>query len=192
VVLLFLDLIRTPGTKTPSEGERVLDGGLRGGNSSAGGLKDRKITESLFIASLHFNDADLLRRRWIPALLELLEQCEKGKVYISILESGSWDDTKEALRELDEELGRLGVDRRIFLEDKTREDELEGRPKGGRDGKGEEGWIWVNKRKAWERRRIPFLAGMRNKVMEPLAEAAKQSRRFDKVIWLNDVIWTVS
>jgi len=32
-------------------------------------------------------------------------------VYISIIESGSWDDTKGALGELDKELGELGVEK---------------------------------------------------------------------------------
>jgi hypothetical protein len=46
-----------------------------------------------------------------------------------------------------------------------------------------------------EMRRIPYLAAARNRAMVPLRELAgregEQRRVFDKVVWLNDVIFSV-
>jgi hypothetical protein len=150
------------------------------------------ITERIYIASLAWNDEEILREYWIPALLDLASHCEKGNIYVSILESGSWDGTKDALRGLDTELEKLGVERSVVLRDKTHEDEINRVP-----AEVEKGWIWSTRGKM-EMRRLPFLASTRNAAMEKLGELAVRgdaeggSRTFDKVLWLNgDVIFRV-
>jgi hypothetical protein len=112
-------------------------------------------------------------------------------IYISILESGSYDGSKVALRELDAKLEELGVDRSIELLSTTHEEEIERTP-----GPYTEGWISTRRGKK-ELRRIPYLAGIRNRVMDKLnlladGKAGHGKRTFDKILWLNDVIFTVS
>ena len=121
-----------------------------------------------------------------------MSHCEKGNIYVSILESRSWDGTKDALRGLDTELERLGVVRSVVLSDKTHEDEINHVPT-----EGEKGWIWST-RGQMEMRRLPFLASTRNAAMEKLRELSVRSdaeggpKTFDKVLWLNgDVIFRV-
>ena len=57
---------------------------------------------------------------------------------------------------------------------------------------GREGWIFTGRgEKGWEVRRIPYLARLRNRAMEPLLEMSP-GRVFDRVLWINDVVFTVS
>jgi len=146
--------------------------------------------ERIFIASMHWNNELIIRSHWTPAVLDLVRHFGAENVYVSIVESGSWDDTKGALRELDRELDRLGVERSIEMLETTHEDEIERIP-----GPLEEGWIWTSRGKK-ELRRIPYLAGIRNQVMGKLKALAERTegrgkRSFDKILWLNDVIFTV-
>lgn len=132
----------------------------------------------------------IIRSHWNAAVLDLVRHFGADNVYISITESGSWDDTKGALRELDLELEKLGVERSVELHESTHKDEMERIP-----GLYEEGWIWTS-RGRMELRRIPYLAKIRNGVMEKLKQLAERTdghgkRSFDKILWLNDVIFTV-
>lgn len=58
----------------------------------------------------------------------------------------------------------------------------------------EEGWIWTSRGRK-NLRRIPYLAGIWNKVMDKLKQLTertdRQHQRFDKILWLNDVIFTL-
>ena len=148
--------------------------------------------ERIFIASMHWNNELIIRSHWSAAVLDLVKYYGPENVYISIEESGSWDDTKGALRQLESELEKLNVPRSITLSDRTHKDDCERIP-----DEGEEGWIRTGREREMELRRIPYLAGIRNKVMERLRSLAEgkdgQPRRtFDKVLWLNDVAFTVS
>ncbi|KXH67357.1 hypothetical protein CSAL01_10696, partial [Colletotrichum salicis] len=64
--------------------------------------------ERVYIAGMHYNDASLVRTHWNKAVLDLVEALGRDNVYVSVYESGSWDDTKAALRELDGVLGKRG------------------------------------------------------------------------------------
>lgn len=144
-------------------------------------------TERIFIASMHWNNERILRSHWNAAVLDLARYYGPENVYVSISESGSWDGTKDAIRELDRELGNLGVERTIVMHETTHADEMAGTPGPG--------WIWT-KRGKQEIRRIPYLAGIRNEVMEPLRRLAQskngeKGRYFDKILWLNDVVFKV-
>lgn len=147
--------------------------------------------DRIFIASMHWNNELILRSHWSAALLDLVRHLGVDNVYISIVESGSWDNTKGALRDLDVELEKLGVERSIELLNITHKDEVERVPDPD-----EEGWIQTNRTRK-ELRRIPYLAKLRNRVMDKLKKLADKrdgqgKRSFDKILWLNDVIFTVS
>lgn len=147
--------------------------------------------ERIFIGSMHWNNEKIIRSHWGAAVLDLVRYFGVENVYISIVESGSWDDTKGALRELDAELEKLGVERSIELLETTHTDQVTRIPEPN-----EEGWVWTSRGKM-EMRRIPYLAKVRNRVMEKLKHLAEttdgqERRSFDKVLWLNDVIFTVS
>ena len=142
-----------------------------------------KSPEKIFIASIHWNNEAVIRTNWTFSLLSLCKERGPKNVFISLYESGSWDDTKGALRELDEQLEKLGVDRQVILSDRTHKDELEA-PMG-------DGWIETSRGRK-ELRRVPYLADLRNKAMAPLGQMSKADRRrFGKILWINDVVFTV-
>ncbi|KAL8753005.1 MAG: hypothetical protein Q9199_005353 [Rusavskia elegans] len=137
--------------------------------------------ERIFIASIHWNNEAILRSHWNQAVLQLVEHFGPENVYVSILESGSWDDSKGALRLLDGELGKRGIDRTIILDETTHANEIGGTP-------GNSGWIDTARGKK-ELRRIPYLSRLRNRSLEPLVELADQGIKFDKLLFLNDVVF---
>jgi hypothetical protein len=136
----------------------------------------------VFIASLHWNNEAILRSHWNDGVIKLAEALGPANVFVSVQESGSWDDSKAALRELDERLGELGVPRRILLDERTHEQDVASKP-------GEEGWIMTSRGKK-ELRRIPYLAKLRNLTLKPLKELQKNGTTFDKVLFLGDVVFT--
>jgi hypothetical protein len=144
--------------------------------------------EKIYIASLHWNGAQLIHQYWAPAVLDLVRHFGKDNVYVSVLAGGSLDHAEGPLRELDWELEKLGVERNIEIREQTHADEVNRVPE-----EGETGWIETRRGKK-ELRRIPYLAGLRNRAMEKLQELAERKdnkRRFDKILWLNDVIFNV-
>lgn len=138
--------------------------------------------QKVFIASIHWNNARILRSNWNRAVLDLVGFFGAQNVYISIYESGSWDESKDALRALDGGLGELGVQRTIILNETTHADEMR-QPMA-------EGWI-ETPRGTKELRRIPYLSKLRNLSLKPLSELAVEGRKFDKVLFLNDVVFNV-
>ena len=81
--------------------------------------------EKIFIASIHWTDEAVLRGHWAPAVAELARDIGPANVFVSIHESGSFDDTKGVLQLLDTDLEQSGVRRRIVLDDTTHKDEVE-------------------------------------------------------------------
>jgi hypothetical protein len=144
--------------------------------------------QKIFIASIHRNSERILRTHWNEAVINLTKHLGVKNVFVSVHESGSQDDTKGALRDLDFELKELGVHRSIELDKSLEEQvaEIMTRPETE-----EEGWILTPRGKI-ELRRIPYLAKLRNKVMEKLDVEAALGRQYDIVLWLNDVVFTVS
>lgn len=140
--------------------------------------------QRIFIASIHWNNEKILRDYWISAVLALAKELGPENVFVSIQESGSWDDSKGALRLLNHSLAEIGVPSKIVLDKTTHLDEISKVP----DAKG---WIETPRGKT-ELRRIPYLARLRNQVLQPLYEAQNTARRFDKILFLNDVVFRVS
>ena len=138
--------------------------------------------QKVFIASIHWNNEPILRSNWSAAVLELVDYFGPGNVYVSIYESGSWDNSKEVLRVLESDLERKGVQRTVKLSETTHADELKQPPT--------DGWIQTPRGKK-ELRRIPYLSKLRNLALEPL-NSLGDGMKFDKVLFLNDVVFTVS
>ena len=138
--------------------------------------------ERIYIASMHWNNEAILRSHWNDAIIQVAKTWGPDNVFVGVFESGSWDNTKGVLEQLDNELDRLGVRRNITLSDTTHQDEISAPLK--------EGWIDTPRNKK-ELRRIPYLARLRNLTLKPLEDLMRQGITFDKVLFLNDVIFTV-
>ncbi|AEO60904.1 glycosyltransferase family 69 protein [Thermothelomyces thermophilus ATCC 42464] len=138
----------------------------------------------VYIASLHWNNEDILRSEWNKAVLDLVKTFGANNVFVSVYESGSWDDTKGALRELDKELETMGVARKIILDQETHKDLITQPP-------ADEGWITIPDGTRMPRR-IPYLSKLRNLSLRPLLELAENGTTFDQVLFLGDVVFTVS
>lgn len=139
--------------------------------------------ERIYIASINWNSEPILRSHLSQAIVELAWKLGPDNVFISVYESGSYDNTKGALLELDAELERRRIPRSITLSPVTHEDEIAAPP-------GDEGWIVTPKGKT-ELRRIPYLSRIRDLSLEPLHELARQGITFDKILFINDVVFTV-
>lgn len=139
--------------------------------------------ERIYIASLHWNDEKILRDYWSDSVLALAKAIGRDNVYVSIYESGSWDKTKDVLRDLDKSLGDIGVKRNITFSNITHAEEISQMPKSG--------WVYTVDGKK-EMRRIPYLSRIRNLSLEPLETLAMQGQHFDKVLFLNDVIFSTN
>ncbi|KAK4144577.1 glycosyltransferase [Dichotomopilus funicola] len=138
----------------------------------------------IFIASLHWNNEKILRSDWNRGVMELVRAFGAANVFVSVYESGSWDNSKGALRELDADLEKAGVARKIILEDETHKDLIEGASE-------QEGWIKTADGRTMPRR-IPYLSRLRNLSLQPLVELAENGTTFDQVLFLGDVVFSVS
>ncbi|KAF2132012.1 glycosyltransferase family 69 protein [Dothidotthia symphoricarpi CBS 119687] len=139
-------------------------------------------SKRIYIAAQHWNSERLLREHWNAALFALVQELGIENVFVAIYESGSYDDTKVALRELDSRLEDLHVDRDITLSPVSHADEITKLPT-------EHGWINTTDGQT-ELRRIPFLASTRNHVFRPLEALTARGVRFDTILFLNDVVFT--
>ncbi|KAK0643206.1 cryptococcal mannosyltransferase 1-domain-containing protein [Cercophora newfieldiana] len=142
----------------------------------------------VFIASLHWNNANILRSDWNKGVVDLVKTFGPENVFVSVYESGSWDDSKDALRELDRELDKTGVGKKITMDDITHEELIKSTPN-------KEGWITVPSGELAGKmapRRIPYLSRLRNLTLQPLLELAKNGTTFDYVLFLGDVVFDVS
>jgi hypothetical protein len=138
----------------------------------------------VFIASLHWNNEKILQR-WSAELLKLVEVLGRENVFVSIFESGSWDASKTLLQSLDHDLESMGVARNITMGETTHEEFAAQRLDG------EEGWVKTWKGKE-QMRRIPYLARLRNQGLSELRSLVEQGERFGKVLFLGDVVFSVS
>ena len=137
-----------------------------------------KNTDRVFISALAWNNEDVLREYWSANLIALCRALGPLRVYVSIYESGSYyDDTRGALQELSANLKRNGVDNSIIT-DETNHQEVKDDMITTPDGE-------------HMPRRIPYLARLRNKSLQPLKELIETGRAFDKILFLNDVVFSV-
>lgn len=136
-------------------------------------------TKRIYIAAQHYNSARLLREHWNEALYNLVKELGVENVFVSIYESGSYDETQDALRELDANLEVLQVKKEVLLSPLTHREEIDAQPT-------DHGWI-DTPAGVHALRRIPFLSSIRNKVFEPFDRLVAQGEHFDTILFLNDV-----
>ncbi|KAI1847411.1 hypothetical protein JX265_005528 [Neoarthrinium moseri] len=143
---------------------------------------------SVFIVSVHRNTEVIQRASWNEAVLSLVDYLGPENVHISAVESGSQEGTKDALIELQAGLDARGASNEISLGMTVWEqlDEIDTRPPPNAR---EPGWIWNAAEDQFEMRRIPYLSRVRNQAIAPLRRLEREGRRFDKVLWLNDVVF---
>ncbi|KAF4428039.1 hypothetical protein CGCF415_v008198 [Colletotrichum fructicola] len=147
-------------------------------------------TQKVYIAGMHYNDGALIKEHWNAAVLGLVDALGRGNVFLSVYESGSWDESKVWLRQLDDELFKRGVRRNVVLDERTHLQEVEeGEKDDGGGGVTKEGWIMTPRGKR-EMRRIPFLARLRNLTLRDLWRLTDEGEVFDTVLFLNDVVFT--
>lgn len=174
---------KTEGVVSSSKNDQSPDNGQGQAN---GGEDDeeKERAERVFIASTHWNSEAVLRSHWNAAVVELVQSLGAENVYVSIYESGSWDDTKGSLRELDAALARLNVPHKVVLSEVTHQDEMSQPPAST-------GWIDTARGRR-ELRRIPFLSEQRNRSLQPLFDIESlNGETFDKILFLNDVVFKV-
>ncbi|KAK4099725.1 glycosyltransferase family 69 protein [Parathielavia hyrcaniae] len=138
----------------------------------------------IFIASLHWNNEEVLRSDWNKGVVDLARSLGPENVFVSVYESGSWDNSTGALRELDRELEKMGVGTKIVLDEETHQDLIAKPPQ-------EEGWIDAPAYGRKMPRRIPYLSRLRNISLQPLRELAMNGTMFDHVLFLGDVVFSV-
>ena len=98
---------------------------------------------------------------WSDSIIKAIHYFGADNVFVSILESGSDDQSSVLLQQLNDRLGAMDVQRRILTQDRaiTKPDDM------------------------GEIERIHFLSALRNRVLEPLVE----NGGYDKVIFSNDI-----
>jgi Cryptococcal mannosyltransferase 1 len=133
------------------------------------------------IASLLKDNEEILKAGWSDAVVNLTRALGPENVWISIHESGSRDGTKNELQSLHLRLMELGAGHEINMAD-VGEDMHDMMPRGG------PGWLNVKGERVM--RRIPWLAELRNLNLEPLRELKTKKIVFDKMLFLNDIIFT--
>lgn len=139
--------------------------------------------QKIFIVGIHWNNEHILWNHWIPALVALAKDIGPEDVFVSIYESGSYDNTKAVLRVLDQALEENGIPRRVILDETTHADEVSKPPS-------DSGWLEIPNGTT-QLRRISYLAKSRNIAMQPLYELQDANVVFDKILFLNDVVFTV-
>jgi Cryptococcal mannosyltransferase 1 len=135
----------------------------------------------VFIASLLKDNEAILKGGWSDAIINLTRALGPDNVWVSIHESGSRDATKKELQALELSLKELGAGHKINMAD-VGEDMHAMIPEDG------PGWINVNGQRML--RRIPWLAKLRNMNIGPLMELGTKNIIFNKVLFLNDVVFT--
>ena len=116
--------------------------------------------EKKFIGAMFFNNEKVILY-WSDSIIKTIHYLGTDNVFVSIIENESSDKSPELLRQLDDKLDTMQVQRRILTRDKTI---TKPHSIGGND-------------------RIYFLAAVRNRVLEPLVE----NGGYDKVIFTNDI-----
>lgn len=148
-------------------------------------VKDQKI----FIVAQFWTNAKVIQDRWGQALLDLIQALGKENVYVSIYESGSLDRTKDVLKVLDDILAENKIPRSVILDPTTHADEINVGPID-QQGNPRSGWIQTTTVGAGkELRRIPYLSRLRNTSLKPLFDHKAQGITYDKILYLNDVVF---
>jgi hypothetical protein len=141
--------------------------------------------ERVYISSIHWNNEAILRSHWNKAVVALAKTLGSENVFVTVFESGSWDNSKAVLKDLEATLAANDIRSNITLSEVTHEDEIS-IPEHQKTS----GWVDTSRGQR-ELRRIPYLSRLRNWTLQPLLELTQRGEKFDKVLFLNDVVFTV-
>jgi hypothetical protein len=145
--------------------------------------------QKIFICAQFWTNAWVIEQRWGAALLTLIETLGADNVYVSIYESGSLDNTKDVLKYLESRLSDYQIRHSITLDPTTHADEINAGPFDS-EGTPREGWVLPpGGTSGKEIRRIPYLARTRNASLQPLFKEQSAGRSYDKILFLNDVVF---
>ena len=151
-------------------------------------VRDQKV----FICAQFWTNAWVIEQRWGEALLKLVQTLGADNVYISIYESGSLDNTKDVLNYLQQQLAKYEIRHTITLDPSTHADEIGAGPFDD-DGTPRQGWVLPpGGTEGKEIRRIPYLAKLRNLSFQPLFTEQTKGRTYDKILFLNDIVFRPS
>lgn len=145
--------------------------------------------QKIFICAQFWTNAWVIEQRWGAALLKLIETLGADNVYVSIYESGSLDNTKDILKYLESRLSDYQIRHTITLDPSTHADEIDAGPFDS-NGVPRPGWVLPpGGTEGKEIRRIPYLARTRNLSLQPLFKEQSAHRAYDKILFLNDVVF---
>jgi hypothetical protein len=144
---------------------------------------------AVFIAGMHTDTAPLLHRSWASSLADLARRLGPANVYVSLVEVGSSDATRSELRQLQRRLEALGVTVTLQTGPAGWELAREAAHKPPR-GQRRPGWVWHHGGERVDMRRAPLQARSRNRAMEPLMALAAEGKVFERVLWIDDVVFT--
>jgi hypothetical protein len=144
-----------------------------------------RASRTVYIASIHWNNELVLRDYWNDAVVKLTKALGRNNVFVAIYESGSWDDTKDVLANLGATLDLHNIRHNITISDVSHADEI-----SLADEQKGPGWIDTPRDKK-ELRRIPWLSRLRNWTLQPLLELSRQGQKFDTILFLNDIVFSV-
>ncbi|CAD6571957.1 MAG: hypothetical protein CYPHOPRED_004671 [Cyphobasidiales sp. Tagirdzhanova-0007] len=131
------------------------------------------VAEKYFIAANLYN-SEAIFASWSSELLRLSSHLGDSNVFISVVESNSKDKTKKMLKHFAKTLQSRGIAHRLDMS----------------DANAERWWPYSTSRE-----RIFFLAGVRNKALEPIQSHDEAIRipghdTFTKIIFLNDIYFS--
>jgi hypothetical protein len=150
--------------------------------------------QKIFIVATFWTNAYVIYHRWAQALVDLVQVLGPDNVYVSIYESGSIDNTKEMLQWLDSMLVYHfpTIQKTITLDNTTHQDEMDATP-FDEQGNPRSGWILPPQgTNGKEIRRIPYLSRLRNLSLQPLLDQHAKGHTYDKILFLNDVVFKPS
>ena len=146
--------------------------------------------QQIYITAQFWTSEDVLLDFWLTQFLKLVKVLGKENIYVSIIESGSLDNTADPIRWLHQELVKLEIPCKVITDPTTHADAIAAGPLD-EHGDHKEGWIVTPDTEAdgtKELRRIPYLAHLRNWALQPMLEMhRRREKTFDKILYLNDV-----
>ena len=140
---------------------------------------------NVYLASSQWNSGKLLEEHWVPSLLQLISDLREANVsvFVSIYENGSWDSTKSVLQQLRQTLETSGVQHSVNIDDTSHEQII---------ARNASSSGCLDTAYGKEMRRIPYLASVRNEALKPLSTLSESGTNFDKILYINDVVFSVS
>jgi hypothetical protein len=128
--------------------------------------------QRIFIASVIRNNKRSLPEGWSEAIVGLADVFGSDNIFVSICETGSSDNTKNFLRDLDKALEANRIGRRVITS------VTEPRNTASRDHD--------------SGHHPPYIPQLRNKCLEPLYDLRGAGLFFDRILFLSDIAFTVS